>query len=235
MLVLCALVSFALSIALGILTIAGAIDYGDDGYGLFLLLAAMAALLASVLVYRYEVVTTARSGQTLGKRLMDICVIRLDPDGVVIEPPERDSSMVRWAIPHGAAVAATILSVVIIFATNIDGLTDREFLLVLALLGAFVAVAWSLCYVSALFDENRRGWHDKAAGTIVVVGGELQRVDSEDPDRSPPSGQDSTRRASGTAAPEAAPQGEESSYGLVSDYYAPVRRRPPPDRHDTQT
>ena len=96
-------------------------------------------------------------------------------------------------------------------------------------------LCWAVVYASSLFDKNRRGWHDKAARTIVVVGGELERVESGDPDRSPPSGRrDPTKRAS-DPTPEPAPQGEASSYGLVSDYYAPVRRRPPPSRDDTQT
>ena len=93
--------------------------------------------------------------------------------------------------------------------------------------GAGVA-AWAVVYASSLFDNNGRGWHDKAAGTIVEVGGELPLAESRDPDRSPPGDEPgSTKHPSGSAAPKTAPQGDDSSYGLVSDYYAPARGRRP--------
>ena len=61
-------------------------------------------------------------------------------------------------------------------------------------------VTWAAVYASSLFDKNGRGWHDKAAGTIVVVGSELPSADSGDPGLSPPSGgRDITRGASDPA------------------------------------
>ena len=211
MLVLCALAWLAGGIGLAILAAAGEIDLVGRGEGLGLLLVVLTVLFASVLVYCYETVPTGRRGQTFGKQLMDISVIRwLDPDGVVVEPPQRDSNMVRWAIPHGAAVAATILSIVVIYSIDDSELTDREFFTLLMSCCAFVATVWAVCYLSSLFDKNGRGWHDKAAGTIVVVGGALAPVEAGDPDRSPPSDrQGTTKRAPDTAASEAGTQDEE--------------------------
>ncbi len=170
MLVLCGLAAMAASIVLLIFIVAGEVDlFGNNEGPLAELLIVGMVLLALVLTYLYEVTSTARWGQTFGKRLMDLCVIRcLDTENVAVEPPRRHSSMMRWAIPHGAAVAATILSGVAVMAIGDEGLTDGEFLRLLVPFCVFVAVVWSMCYVSALFDSQRQGWHDKAAGTIVI-------------------------------------------------------------------
>ena len=130
---------------------------------------------------------------------------------------------IRWAIPMSPLVAGLVVY-----------LTAYEVLSGYPLLGGFGV--WLLIYFSSAWGRHNRGWHDKAAGTIVVVGGELAPVEPGDPDRSPPSGgQDPTKRAPDSAASEAGTQDEKSSYGLVSDYYSPIRERPPPDRDDTQT
>ena len=89
MVVLGALASLAGGIVLLILAAAVGIDliFGDHGEELGPLLAALMVMFALVLVYRYEVVATARRGQTWGKRLMDIEVAGLgdrDPRAVVL-------------------------------------------------------------------------------------------------------------------------------------------------------
>ena len=168
MLMLCALVLAAVAVVMALGVLAVQYDFlSPDGSGvgfvmLFLLLWAPSTWMV---LHLYEVVSTARCGQTFGKRLMGICVIRcLDPGGIVVEAARRDASTRRWAIPHGAAAAAVILSVVVIATVGPAGLTDSEFLLLLLPFFAFGAG----CYISALFDSERRGWHDKAAGTIVI-------------------------------------------------------------------
>ena len=169
-LVLCALAWLAFGVAFAILAVVGQIDpiFGTRGEGLVVLLVVLMVGLALVLVFRYEVVSTARSGQTVGKRLMGVCVVSdPGPGGIGVEPPSRYSSVVRCAVPHGAALASAILSVVVA-AVGVDAgwLPNSGFLLLPA--GTFLALVWATCYVSALFGSERRGWHDKLAGTIVI-------------------------------------------------------------------
>ena len=172
---LCMLVLYALTLAaVGVVLAFGVLAFardtilgGGDGLGFLLLLLWVPS--AWMAVRRYEVVSTVGRGQTFGKRLMGICVARyLDPGGIVVEPPERGGSLVRWAIPHAAVSAAAVLLVVAVYVSDQAKLTDRESLLLWLGSWAFAAVAWAACYISALFDSQRRGWHDKAASTIVI-------------------------------------------------------------------
>lgn len=91
--------------------------------------------LAAVVGLLYEVVMIAVRGQTLGKMMTSIKVVRAD-NGL---GPGWGKSIGRWIIP-------TVL--------------------------AFIpAVGWLLSllvYLSLLWDSARQGWHDKAAGTLVV-------------------------------------------------------------------
>ena len=187
-------------------------------------------LVALTAVAGYEVMAVSRRGQTLGKNIAGIRVQCDDQAALAgdLQPPDFRQCAGRWAISHGIGVLVAIVAALV----AVPRIKDY---------GGYVGVAagvavWAAVYASSLLDKNGRGWHDKAAGTIVVVGGELEPVEPGGPDRSPPSGgQDTTKHAPDPAAPEADPHGEKPSYGLVSDYYAPVHKRPPPDRDDTQT
>ncbi len=92
-------------------------------------------LIAMAIGVAYEVVLIAVRGQTLGKMLVSIKVIRADFGGV----PGAGKSVIRWIIPVAASWVPFI--------------------------GFLVSL---LVYISLLWDSNRQGWHDKAAGTLVV-------------------------------------------------------------------
>ena len=161
MLGLCALAWLAVAIPFAILVVAGQMD-PFAGEGAFAALLAVSIVgLALVLVYRYEVVSTVRSGQTLGKRLSGICVVRSpDLERDIVEPSRPGASMMRWALPHVVGLVAAFAGA----AAGVGALGDVGLLVGV---GTGLAV-WMLVYVSALFGKDRRGWHDKAAGTIVV-------------------------------------------------------------------
>ncbi len=89
----------------------------------------------------YEIVLTARTGQTVGKRLLRICVRRTDgtlpgwpPSAIRFVMPTAVAYVVDWVIPGGVGALGT------------------------------VAV-----YLFAVFDPQKQGLHDKAARTIVVT------------------------------------------------------------------
>lgn len=101
----------------------------------------------------YEIVQTALWGQTVGKRIVDIRVVN-ESTG---RPPGWGRSLIRWAVP---LIPFAVLAVFLSLAS--------EFL---ALLAAVASVA--VCYLSITWDRTNQGWHDKAAGTLVVKTGFL--------------------------------------------------------------
>ena len=130
----------------------------------FLMLWLLLLVPASIPAYRFEVASTARSGQTWGKGLAEICVVRWDGETAAVSdqaPLERWRFGARWAIPHVTGIVAAVVAGIVV----LPGQDAGDFWGAVA--GA-AAVPWALVYASSLWDKNRRGWHDKAAGTIVV-------------------------------------------------------------------
>lgn len=86
----------------------------------------------------YEVGLTAARGQTLGKMATRIRVVRAD-NGLL---PGWGQSFGRWVVPSVFWIAGFFIP--------------------------FVGLAALLVYASLLWGKVRQGWHDKAAGTLVV-------------------------------------------------------------------
>ena len=136
----------------------------DENLEAFYVLWLVLLVPASIPVYLYEVGATARSGQTFGKRLGEICVVPWDGEAATVSDRDRLEHWryaARWAIPHAAGVVAAVVAAIVVLPSQDAG----DFWGTVA--GA-AAVPWALVYASSLWDRNRRGWHDKAAGTIVV-------------------------------------------------------------------
>jgi uncharacterized RDD family membrane protein YckC len=92
----------------------------------------------------YEIGLTATKGQTLGKMLVRTQV--LDRSGERL--PAWNQSFVRWLVPAIPNMVAFVVT-----GFGVDALF-------------FV---WSLVvYVPILRSADRRGWHDRAAGTVVI-------------------------------------------------------------------
>ena len=195
--------------------------FGDENWENFYILWVLLMVPASIPAYRFEVVSTARSGQTWGKGLAEIRVVPWDGDAGAVGdqgPLEFWRCGARWAIPHGAGiVAAVVVATVVLPGVQYQG--DFGW----PIIGAAV-VPWALVYASSLFDKNRRGWHDKAAGTVVINDSERQTQPGQPK-------QTASEPGSG-AARTTTRQGSRQSNGLVSDYYAP--RRPPDPETDEQ-
>ena len=221
MLVAYALTLVAVGLMLGGLALASDATFRQfrgDEFSLLFWLVSLWVPSAWLAVRRYEVVSTSRRGQTLGKQLMGICVVRhVDPGRIVLELPERASSNLRWMIPHGAVSAAAVMLAVVIYIAEQQDLTGSEFLLWWLALWALAAVAWAACYVSALCNRERRGWHDKAAGTIVVRATDevLEQIAASESAAREPVSRDRPAILDEPSRP--------SSWGMVSDYYGPRR------------
>ena len=137
----------------------------DENHDEFIAAWVLLSVLASIPVVRYEVASTAKRGQTYGKRSTGILVVVFDDQGIPtddVEHPDPFHSLVRFMIPHGAGALAAVLAAVAAFP-RVPGW--GEFFVIS---GAAGLVPWTLVYASSFFDSNGRGWHDKAAGTIVV-------------------------------------------------------------------
>ncbi len=103
----------------------------------------LATLLTVVVTYVYEVVYMPRTGQTVGKRLMRICVVRVDDGGPVTVPHARR----RWLAQDGV-----VLLNLIPFAGTLAGIYR------------FVDMLW------LLWDKPyRQCLHDKYGRTAVVT------------------------------------------------------------------
>ena len=96
------------------------------------------SLVITALVLVYEVWMIAAKGQTLGKMATRIKVIRTDNG----EVPGMSRSFIRWLLPGIFIVAGMFIWVF-----------------------EFIA---AVIYLYLLWDRNRQGLHDKAAGTLVV-------------------------------------------------------------------
>ena len=130
----------------------------------------------------YEVALTARSGQTLGKDALSIMVVRHD-DGQL---PTAAAAFIRWIVPAVASVAGAVV-VAMIPVPKPQGLEDW-------VPAAGGLVAWMLVYASSMWDADWRGWHDKAAGTVVV---------NEPQPHAPPTQPNQAARKSGAGVAEA--------------------------------
>ena len=128
-----------------------------------LLLLLWVAVLAAVM--RYEVHLTARRWYTIGKKIAEISVIRWSAfnDAATCQPfPSYGQSLIRWLVPHVVLFAGLVVSVLL------WGLADGGSYDLNPLVWFIGPVGWVLLYLTSLLDKNGRGWHDKAAGTVVV-------------------------------------------------------------------
>ena len=91
-----------------------------------------------VIAAAYEAGMVAWRGQTLGKMLLRLRIVRRTDGG----RPTPGEALVRYAVP------------------------TVWLLLPLPLIGQLL---WIVVYLSAIPNERRQGWHDRAASTLVVV------------------------------------------------------------------
>jgi uncharacterized RDD family membrane protein YckC len=109
-------------------------------------------VVAALLAFAYFTVAIGHWGQTAGARVVSVRVTRADHDET---PPGFKSAAIRAAAP---ALPVTLLT--------FDGVLSV--LSVWSVLSVLSMLALCLVYAGLFRDRQRRGLHDKAAGTIVV-------------------------------------------------------------------
>ncbi len=128
---------------------------GDTFGSLWLLVCAM-GVIAAVL---FETWMLSSLGRTPGKGALKIRVVSADNGA-----PTGQQALVRSALPVVAAAIGALIGVavsMILPGTRMGGSG------VLVVAGVGIA-SWLLIHLSPIWDRERRGWHDKAAGTSVV-------------------------------------------------------------------
>ena len=112
--------------------------------------------------YMYEVFMLTNKGQTVGKMAMSIRVVG-DDDGTL---PDGSMTTKRWLVPN----AAYFLPFVLLAFLPLVSLEGAVIIVLLLMFLLFVALVMNtLVYVSSLWDSTRQGWHDKLAGTLVIM------------------------------------------------------------------
>ena len=140
-----------------------------DAAAVLFLLAWVAVMLPVVL---YEVHPTARRGSAVGKKIAEISVIRWSAfnDAATCQPfPSYGQSLIRWLVPHSVLFAGVVVEW--LWSASHDSDTGIPLFYCTGLAG------WVLLYLTSLLDKDGRGWHDKAAGTVVV---KAPRTDSSE-------------------------------------------------------
>ena len=123
----------------------------------------LSAPFLAVVVYEAAIIAaTAWKGKTPGKKLLNIRIVTRS--GSLM--PSALRSIIRWALP--LAATAPLIDALI---RDIPELANNEHTAALSgrVWWLWVALGWwLLVHASTLWDSQRRGWHDKAADTIVI-------------------------------------------------------------------
>ena len=118
------------------------------------------AFLALVVLIAYEVWLLQAYGQTLGKRLVGIKVIRIDNGGLL----SWDQSIQRFLVPNIPGLGALALQWLFLLVGALG------FSLVVGVLGGLYAPVIAIfIYATLLSDERCQGWHDKRVSSVVVT------------------------------------------------------------------
>ena len=125
-------------------------------------LPALVALL--ILAPIYEIALIKRYGQTVGKMIMNVRVVRFD-DGAGLDWKQ---SFVRWFVWQ-TPLWIYLLIGAIVFGTGGSLLESLVIWLVIGVLMHVVELAFTaVIVVTTLRDPNRRGWHDRCAQSVVI-------------------------------------------------------------------
>ncbi len=117
-------------------------------------------LFALVVLIAYELWLLQAYGQTLGKRIVGLKVIRLDNGGLL----SWNQSIQRFLVPNAPSLAGLGLQLLLLGVGALDLSIVVGVLVIL-----YAPVLAIFVYATVLGDERQQGWHDKRASSVVVT------------------------------------------------------------------
>ena len=133
-----------------------------------------------VVALGYELVRLARKGKTAGKASLRLELRSASEPGLAAS---RKRAVSRYLVSVGACVAAAGSAFAVAGVLGIVWSPGR--VVVLAVVPC--VAAWASCLLTALMRADRRGWHDLAAGTVLVShhvppprGRQLKRTETDE-------------------------------------------------------
>ena len=133
-----------------------------------------------VVALGYELLRLARKGTTAGKAAMGMELRSAREPGL---SASRKRTLSRYLVSVGACVAAAGSAFAVAGVLGIVWSPGR--VVVLAVVPC--VAAWASCLLTALMRADRRGWHDLAAGTVLVShhvppprGRQLKRTETDE-------------------------------------------------------
>ena len=116
-------------------------------------------LLSLIIQVGYYIYFYSTTGQTIGKKALNVRVIRRDQ-----RPLDINTAVRRQAIALGVAVVSLLLFMAVFDATSISSLSTYTSL------SSGLGLISLLDYLWAFWDKERQTLHDKVANTVVVNG-----------------------------------------------------------------
>ena len=129
--------------------------------GVWALIAAGVILVAIPI---YEIAMVAVRGQTIGKRVANIKVVCLHSDS----PPGWGRAIGRWFLPVAAFWSAALFLSLLSTILQLASVGPPVGLVLGRVTQLLAAGLWLAVRLSAIWGPDRRGWHDRLAGTRVV-------------------------------------------------------------------
>ncbi len=118
------------------------------------------AFVALLVPIAYEIWLIKAYGQTLGKRIVGVKVIRIDSGALL----SWDQSIQRFLVPNAPGLAVLALQWLLLLAGAL-GLS-----LVVGVFGVLYApVLGVFIYATVIGNDRRQGWHDRRVSSIVVT------------------------------------------------------------------
>lgn len=121
------------------------------------LLLAVIGVLAAVVS---EAAALTSRGQTSGMSAMSLRVVSAGDDPAVT----LEQAVIRTALPVVAAGVGALSGMLVVVVLSVEALNERRIVIV----AAASAALWSVVHLSAVAHADRRGWHDRAAGLMVI-------------------------------------------------------------------
>lgn len=118
------------------------------------------AVIGVIVAVVSEAAALTSRGQTSGMSAMSLRVVSVGGDPAVT----LEQAVIRTALPVVAAAVGALSGMLVAVVLSVEALNEWKIVVV----AAASAALWLMVHLSAAAHADRRGWHDRAAGTAVI-------------------------------------------------------------------